>query len=251
MARAIRPTTTLLSIMHANNEIGTIQPLAEIAAVAHARGVTVHTDAVQAGGALPIDVNGLGVDLLSLSGHKFYGPKGVGILYVRRGTAWLPQQQGGGQERGRRSGTENTAGIVGIATALRLAAGSLQEVSAHCAGMRDRLQEGLIAAIPDTNVNGHPEQRLPNNLNLSFRGVEGESLLLNLDMYGIAASSGSACTAGSLDPSHVLTAIGLPHELAIGSLRLTVGRGTTAAQVDRVLAVLPPVVEKLRNLAAV
>jgi cysteine desulfurase len=237
--------------MYANNEIGTIHPLAEIAKVAHDRGVTVHTDAVQAGGALPIDVNALGVDLLSLSGHKFYGPKGVGILYVRRGTPWLPQQQGGGQERGRRAGTENTSGIVGIATALHLAVESLETTAGHCARLRDRLRDGLLVTVPDVTLNGHPTERLPNNLNVSFRGVEGESLLLNLDMHGIAASSGSACTAGSLDPSHVLTAIGLPHELAQGSLRLTVGRGTTVEQVDRVLDVLPAVVAKLRNLASV
>ncbi len=251
VARAIRPTTTLLTLMYANNEIGTIHPLAEIAKAAHARGVTVHTDAVQAGGALPLDVDALGVDLLSLSGHKFYGPKGVGILYVRRGAPWLPQQQGGGQERGRRAGTENTGGIVGIATALHLAVASLETTAAHCTRLRDRLRDGLLATVPDVTLNGHPTARLPNNLNVSFRGVEGESLLLNLDMHGIAASSGSACTAGSLDPSHVLTAVGLPHELAQGSLRLTVGRGTTVEQVDRVLGVLPPVVAKLRNLASV
>ena len=251
VARAIRPTTTLITLMYANNEIGTVHPLAEIGRVARAHGVTFHTDAVQAGGALPIDVDALGVDLLSLSGHKFYGPKGVGVLYVRRGAPWLPQQQGGGQERGRRSGTENTAGIVGLATALRLAVESLETVSAHCARLRKRLRDGLMAAIPDVTLNGHPDRRLPNNLNLSFPGVEGESLLLNLDMHSIAASSGSACTAGSLDPSHVLTAIGLSKELAQGSLRLTVGRGTTDAQVDRVLEVLPPIVAKLRTLATV
>ena len=248
---AIRPTTTLITLMYANNEIGTIHPLAEIGKVARSRGVTFHSDAVQAGGALPIDVDSLGVDMLSLSGHKFYGPKGMGVLYVRRGTPWLPWQQGGGQERGRRAGTENTAGIVGIATALRLAVESMETTAAHCARLRDRLHAGLMAAIPDVVLNGHPERRLPNNLNLSFRGVEGESLLLNLDMHGIAASSGSACTAGSLDPSHVLMAIGLAHDLAQGSLRLTVGRGTTDEQVNRVLDVLPPVVDKLRNLATV
>ncbi len=251
LARAIRPSTILLSLMLANNEIGTIQPLAECARIAHEHGVTVHSDAVQAGGAIPIDVNDLGVDLLSLSGHKFYGPKGTGVLYVRRGTPWMPQQQGGGQERSRRSGTENTAGIVGLATALRIAVDSMESTAAHCRRLRDRLREGITAAIADVSVNGHAEQRLPNNLNVSFRGVEGESLLLNLDMHGIAASSGSACTAGSLDPSHVLTAIGLPRDLAQGSLRLTTGRNTTDAQIDRVLAVLPPIVEKLRRLATV
>ncbi len=249
--RAIRPTTTLISLMYANNEIGTIQPLAEIGRIARARGVTFHTDAVQAGGALPIDVDALGADLLSLSAHKFYGPKGVGMLYARRGTALLPQQPGGGQERGCRSGTENTAGIVGLATALTLAVGSLESDAQHYARLRDRLYDGLLAQVPDIALNGHPTERLPNNLNVSFRGVEGESLLLNLDMHGIAASSGSACTAGSLDPSHVLTAIGLPRDLAQGSLRLTVGRGTTDEQVARVLGVLPATVAKLRSLAAV
>ncbi len=249
--RAIRPTTTLITLMYANNEIGTIHPLAAIGRIARARGVTFHTDAVQAGGALPIDVDALGVDLLSLSAHKFYGPKGVGVLYARRGTPLLPQQPGGGQERGRRSGTENAAGIVGLATALTLAIGSLESDAQHYARLRDRLYDGLLAQVPDIALNGHPTERLPNNLNVSFRGVEGESLLLNLDMHGIAASSGSACTAGSLDPSHVLTAIGLPRELAQGSLRLTVGRGTIDEQVDRVLGVLPATVAKLRSLAAV
>ncbi len=249
--RAIRPTTTLITLMYANNEIGTLHPLAAIGRVARRRGVTFHTDAVQAGGALPIDVDALGVDLLSLSAHKFYGPKGSGVLYVRRGVPWLPQQPGGGQERGRRSGTENTAGIVGLATALRLSVESMENTVQHCARLRDRLHDGLAREIPDVSLNGHPTERLPNNLNLSFRGVEGESLLLNLDMHGIAASSGSACTAGSLDPSHVLTAIGLPRELAQGSLRLTVGRGTTDAHVDRALAVLPAIVTKLRSLTTV
>jgi len=249
--RAIRPTTALITLMYANNEIGTLHPLAGIGRVAKRHGVTFHTDAVLAGGALPIDVDALGVDLLSLSAHKFYGPKGVGALYVRRGTPWLPQQPGGGQERGRRSGTENTAGIVGLATALRLAVESMEGATAHATRLRDRLYQGLTREIPDVTLNGHPTERLPNNLNLSFRGVEGESLLLNLDMHGIAASSGSACTAGSLDPSHVLTAIGLPRELAQGSLRLTVGRGTSDAHIDRALAVLPPIVTKLRSLTTV
>lgn len=251
LSNAIRPTTTLLTIMYANNEIGTVQPIGELASIARARGVTVHTDAVQAGGALPIDVESLGVDLLSLSGHKFYGPKGVGILYVRRGTSWLPQQVGGGQERGRRSGTESAALIVGIAKAIQVAVETIDGFSARCRLLRDRLRDGLMSTLPDTTLNGHPSLRLSNNLNLSFRGVEGESILLNLDMHGIAASSGSACTAGSLDPSHVLTAIGLQRELAQGSLRLTLGRGTSEQQIERVLAVLPPIVEKLRSVAAV
>jgi len=249
--RAIRPTTTLITLMYANNEIGTVHPLAAIGKIAKRRGVTFHTDAVQAAGALPIDVDTLGVDLLSLSAHKFYGPKGSGVLYARRGMPWLPQQPGGGQERGRRSGTENTAGIVGLATALRLSAESMEGATAHCARLRDRLRDELTRAVPDVSLNGHPTERLPNNLNLSFRGVDGESLLLNLDMHGIAASSGSACTAGSLDPSHVLTALGLSRELAQGSLRLSVGRGSTDAHIDRALAVLPAVVTKLRSLSTV
>ncbi len=249
--RAIRPTTTLITLMYANNEIGTVHPLAAIGAIAKRRGVTFHTDAVQAGGALPIDVDTLGVDLLSLSAHKFYGPKGSGVLYARRGTPWLPQQLGGGQERGRRSGTENTAGIVGLTTALRLSVESMESAASHCARLRDRLRDELARAIPDVSLNGHPTERLPNNLNLSFRGVDGESLLLNLDMHGIAASSGSACTAGSLDPSHVLTALGLSRELAQGSLRLSAGRGTTDAHIDRALTVLPAVVTKLRSLSTV
>ena len=249
--RAIRPTTTLITLMYANNEIGTVHPLAAIGAIAKRYGVTFHTDAVQAGGALPIDVDALGVDLLSLSAHKFYGPKGSGVLYARRGTPWLPQQPGGGQERGRRSGTENTAGIVGLAMALRLSVESMEGAAAHCARLRDRLRDEIMRAIPDVSLNGHPAERLPNNLNVSFRGVDGESLLLNLDMHGIAASSGSACTAGSLDPSHVLTAMGLSRELAQGSLRLSVGRGTTDAHIDRALAVLPAVVTKLRRLSTV
>lgn len=248
---AIRPTTTLITLMYGNNEIGTLHPIAAIGRIARKRGITFHTDAVQCGGMLPLDVDELGVDLLSLSAHKFYGPRGVGVLYARRGTPLLPQQPGGGQERGRRSGTENTAGIVGLAAALRLAVEEMESRARHCARLRDRLRDGLLAAVPDTIVNGHPTERLPNNLNVSFRGVEGETLLLTLDTQGICASSGSACTAGSLDPSHVLTAIGLTRDDAQGSLRLTVGRGTTDRHIDRALEVIPAAVAKLRSLTAV
>ncbi len=247
---AMRPTTVLVSVMHANNEIGTIQPLREISEIAHARGVPVHTDAVQSCGHLEIDVDALGVDLLSLSAHKFYGPKGVGALFVRRGTAWLPTQQGGGQERNRRAGTENVAGLVGLARALELTRESGEWEGARLAAMRDRLIEGVLATIPESRLNGHPTLRLPNNANLSFGGVDGESILLNLDIHGIAASSGSACTAGSIDPSHVLLALGLPQTMAAGAVRLTLGRGTTDDHIDRVLGTLPDVVSRLRALTA-
>jgi cysteine desulfurase len=249
IANAIRPTTVLVSAMHANNEIGTLQPLAEIAEVAHARGVLLHTDAVQTGGHVPIDVNALGVDLLSLSAHKFYGPKGIGVLFVRRGTPWLPMQQGGGQERGRRAGTENVASIVGLATALTLACETIDEEAGRVRLLRDRLAREILRRIPGSSLNGHRDLRLPNNANFCFAGVDGESMLLNLDMQGIAASSGSACTAGSIDPSHVLLALGLPRDLAVGSLRLSLGRSTTDAHIDRVLEVLPTVVARLRAIS--
>jgi cysteine desulfurase len=248
--RAIRPQTVLISVMHSNNEIGTVQPLAEIAAIARAHSIPVHSDAVQSGGQLPLDVNALGVDLLSLSGHKFYGPKGVGVLYVRRGTPWLPIQQGGGQERNRRAGTENVAGIVGLATALELAVGAMGSESPRLRALRDRLIDGIQAAIPESRLNGHHELRLPNNANISFAGVDGESILLNLDLHGIAASSGSACTAGSIDPSHVLLALGLSPAMASSALRLTLGRGTTEAHIDRVLEILPGVIARLRSFSA-
>ncbi|MDB5076496.1 MAG: nifS [Chloroflexi bacterium] len=250
IAAAIRPTTVLVSVMYANNEIGTLQPLEEIARIAHARGIPVHSDAVQAGGQLPIDVNTLGVDLLSLSAHKFYGPKGAGVLYLRRGTAWLPTQQGGGQERSRRAGTENVAGIVGLARAMELAYSDLDRQTDRLRQLRDRLIEGVLASIPNSRLNGHPTHRLPNNANISFADVDGESILLNLDVHGIAASSGSACTAGSIDPSHVLIALGLSNAMASGALRLTLGRGTTEGHIDRVLEILPGVIARLRALTA-
>lgn len=246
---ALRPDTCLVSIMLANNEIGTIQPVRDIATVARERGITVHTDAVQAAGSLPLDVNDLGVDLLSLSAHKFYGPKGIGLLYARRHVPIAWQQHGGGQEDARRGGTENVALIVGMAAALMLANAEMEERNAQTRMLRDRLVEGILERVPDARLNGHPEQRLPNNANLSFEGVEGETLLLNLDMLGIAASSGSACSTGSTEPSHVLTAIGLPPELARGSLRLTTGKENTVEQIDRVIDAVVESVARVRALS--
>ncbi len=245
--RAITDQTVLVSIMMANNEVGTIEPIAAIGRICRARKVPFHVDAVQAGGALPIDVAALNVDLLSLSAHKFYGPKGTGIIYVRQGMRILPQIQGGSQERGRRAGTENVAGIVGTAEALRLAYADIDGVNARLQSLRDRLISGVLQ-IPRSQLTGHPTQRLPNNASFCFEGVEGESILLNLDLLGIAASSGSACTSGSVEPSHVLVAMGLAPEWSHGSLRLTVGRENTEEDVDRVLAILPGVIEKLRGL---
>jgi cysteine desulfurase len=246
---AIRPDTVLVSIMYANNEIGTIQPLAELGAICRERGVPLHTDAVQAAGSLALNVDALNVDLLTLAAHKFYGPKGVGALYVRRGTPLLPQINGGGQERRRRAGTENVAGIVGLAAALRLAEEQREQYAAHCVDLRDRLVAGIVERIPHSSLNGHPARRLPNNANIAFEYVEGESVLLLLDQRGIAASSGSACTSGSLEASHVLTALGLPYERAIGSVRFSVGRATTDADIDYVLDTLPPLIERLRSVS--
>jgi len=235
--------------MYANNEIGTIEPLAEIGRIAKARKIPFHTDAVQAGGTLDLDVKRLGVDLLSLSAHKFYGPKGVGVLYVRSGTRWQPQQQGGAQERDRRGGTENTAGIVGQAEALHLAYAGGDRANAHVQSLRDRLIEGVLSRIPDTQLTGHPTQRLPNNASFVFSHVEGESILLSLDVRGIYASSASACTSGSIEPSHVIAALGLPPEATRGSLRLTTGMENTVEQIDEVLAELPRAIETLRAMS--
>ena len=245
--RAITDQTVLVSIMMANNEVGTVEPVAEIGRICRARKVPFHVDAVQAGGALPIDVSALNVDLLSLSAHKFYGPKGTGILYVRQGMRVLPQIQGGSQERGRRAGTENVAGIVGTAEALRLAYEEIDDVTAHLRSLRDHLISGVLQ-IPRSQLTGHPTQRLPNNASFCFEGVEGESILLNLDLLGIAASSGSACTSGSVEPSHVLVAMGLAPEWSHGSLRLTVGKKNIEEDVDKVLELLAGVIEKLRGL---
>lgn len=249
VAAALRAETLLVSLMLANNEIGTLQPVREVAEIAHAHGALVHTDAVQAAPFLPLRVDELGIDLLSLSAHKLYGPKGSGLLYVRRRTPLAWQQHGGGQEDTRRGGTENVPGIVGLAAALLLADQERDVRVAHCRRLRDRLVDALLEHIPDARLNGHPGARLPNNVNLSFAGVEGETLLLGLDMLGIAASSGSACSTGSTEPSHVLTALGLAPELARGSLRLTVGKDTTDDEIERAIEGIVTTVARVRALA--
>ncbi len=231
--KAITDKTILVSIMHANNEIGTIQPIAEIGAICKERDVIFHTDAVQTVGHVPINVREMNIDLLSLSAHKLYGPKGVGALFVRKGVRIAPLIHGGGHERGRRSSTENVPGLVGLGEACRLAAADLAWETKHNIELRDRLLKGVLAKVPDSLVTGHPTQRLPNNASICVRYVEGESMLLNLDFEGIFASSGSACTSGSLEASHVLLAIGLPHDVAHGSLRLSVGRDNTIEEVDK------------------
>lgn len=248
VAAALTDETALVTIMYANNEIGTVQPIAEIGRLCRDRRVPFHTDAVQAGGQLNLNVRDLQVDMLSLSAHKFYGPKGVGLLYARQGTRLQPQIQGGSQERNRRAGTENVAGIVGAATALRLAYEQRQIEEPRLVRLRDRLIEGMLR-IPDTSLTGHPSERLPNSASFALAGIEGESLLLNLDLVGVAASSGSACTTGSVEPSHVLTALGLPASLARGHLRLTLGHSTTDEDVDFVLAQVPGIAERLRALS--
>ncbi|HET9980510.1 MAG TPA: cysteine desulfurase NifS [Ktedonobacterales bacterium] len=248
VAAAITDETALVTMMYANNEVGTIQPIAEIGRICRARRVPFHTDAVQAGGLLAIDVNTLGVDLLSLSAHKFYGPKGVGILYARQGTRIQPQILGGSQERNRRAGTENVPGAVGAAVALERAQTNRAAESDRLSALRDRLISGLLQ-IPDTRLTGHPERRLPNNASFAFAGVEGESLLLNLDLIGVAASSGSACTTGSVEPSHVLMALGVSEGAARGHLRLTLGHSSDDGDVDFVLEHLPAIVERLRALS--
>jgi len=246
VARAIDDRTAIVSVMHGNNEIGTLEPIDEIGAVCRERGVTVHSDAVQTVGALAIDVRALPVDLLSVNAHKFYGPKGVGALYVRRGTRIATVQTGGGQEHGRRTGTENVAGIVGLGAALRIASARRSAESARQAALRDRLIREIRSRIPDATLTGHPTERLPNNASFCFGGTQGEALVVSLDLEGFSVSSGSACTSGNTDPSHVLLALGLDRELAQGSLRITLGRDTTTADVDALLAALPPIVARLR-----
>lgn len=245
---AITERTILISVMAANNEIGTIEPIAEIGKIAKAHKVLFHCDAVQAVGAIPVRVDDWNVDMLSLSGHKFHGPKGVGALYIRTGSRLENFMHGGAQERGRRATTENLPGIVGMAAALEKACANMEENACKLMQMRDRLMDGLLK-IPYTRLNGHRMQRLPNNVNISVRFIEGEALLLRLDLAGIAASSGSACTSGSLDPSHVLLAIGLPHEIAHGSLRLSLSDTNTEEEVDEVLRVLPGIVQTLRDMS--
>ena len=248
VADAIREDTCLVTTMYANNEIGSVLPVAEIGAVCKERGVFFHTDAVQAAGHLPIDVKAQNIDMLSLSAHKFHGPKGVGVLYARRGVPLSSLIEGGAQERGKRAGTENIPGIMGMAAALREACDHMEANAAHVTRLRDRLIQGL-SQIPHSALNGDPVNRLPGNVSFCFEGIEGESLLLLLDSKGICASSGSACTSGSLDPSHVLLAIGRPHEVAHGSLRLSLSGWNTDEEIDHILAEVPWVVEYLRNMS--
>ena len=249
LEKALRPDTTLVSIMAANNEIGAIQPIREAAKLARAYGALFHTDAVQAIGCVPIDVKADGIDLLSLSGHKFHAPKGVGALYIRSGVKLQRLIYGGAQEKTQRGGTENVASIVGMGKAIELAMESMESRNAYVSGLRDRLIEGILRRIPETRLNGHRTQRLSGNVNVSIRYIEGEALLLSLDMKGIAGSSGSACTSGSLDPSHVLLAIGLPHEIAHGSLRLSLSEENTTEEVDYTIDALVEIVERLRAMS--
>lgn len=247
--KAIKDNTILISVMYANNEIGTINPIKEIGAIAKAHNIYFHTDAVQAIGQVKIDVKDQNIDLLSLSGHKINGPKGMGVLYIRRGIKIENLIHGGAQERGRRAGTENVPGIVGLAKAMELAYTDFDQKIEKMTKLRDKLIHGILESIPYTKLNGHPTQRLANNSNIGVQYVEGESLLLLLDMSGIAGSSGSACTSGSLDPSHVLLAIGIPHEKAHGSIRFTLGMQNTEEEVDKVLEVMPGIVQRMRDMS--
>jgi len=247
--RAIRPETAIVSVMHANKEIGTIEPVEEIAAVCREAGVYLHTDAVQTVGNIPVDVSELGVDLLSMSGHKLYGPKGVGAIFIKKGTRISRFIHGGEQERRMRAGTENIGGIVGLGAAAELAAGEMDAKVPRITALRDRLRDGLLAAIDGAFLNGHAERRLPNNVHLRIRLIEGEAICLQLDTVGICSSTGSACTSETLEPSHVLLAIGVPAHEAHGSLRFSLGRGTTAEEVDYVLEKLPPIVKRLRAMS--
>lgn len=249
LAAVIRPDTLIVSIMAANNEVGTLQPLADLSAVCRARGVPLHSDAVQASGTLALRVDELGVDLLSLGAHKFYGPKGVGLLYVRRGVPLLPQITGGSQEGKRRASTENVPYIVGLAAALTLSQAERQTEAARLSALRDRLIDGVLAAIPDAYLTGHRSERLANHASFVVRGIEAEGMLIGLDMAGICASSGSACTSGAQEPSHVLTAMGVPRSEAVGHLRLSLGHSNDDSHVDRLLEVLPPLVGRLREMS--
>lgn len=249
--KAITDKTILVSVMHANNEIGTIEPLAEISKITKEKNIYFHTDAVQSVGHIPVNVEGLGVDLLSLSGHKFYGPKGVGVLYVRRGTKITRFLHGGDQERRRRASTENVSGIIGLSSALEICSQKMDNEAKLQTKLRDKLVDNIQKNIDDVILNGHPKQRLPNNINFSFKYIEGESILLNLDLEGIAASSGSACTSDSLEPSSVLLACGQAPEHAHGSIRFSLGRWTTEADIDYVLEKLPKIINKLRAMSPV
>jgi cysteine desulfurase len=251
VARALRVDTALVSVMYANNEIGTVEPIAEIAAVCRERGVLFHTDAVQAASQLDVDVQRLGVDYLALGAHKFYGPKGVGALFIHRGSPLLPALTGGGHEHGLRAGTPNVPYIVGLAEALKITVSEREANNVRFKHLRERIVEGILSAIPNSALTGHRTERLPNHASFVFRGVDGNELLMHLDLAGIAASSGSACKTGDPKPSEALLALGLPPEWALGSLRVTVGRQTTDAAVDRLLEVLPGIVEKLREVQAI
>jgi cysteine desulfurase len=249
--QAIRPDTVLVSVMHANNEVGTIQPIAEIGKITREAGVLLHVDAVQTAGKQPLDVKELGVDMMSVSAHKFYGPKGVGLMYLRKRTRISPLFHGGGQEKGRRAGTHNVPGIIGMAKAFDLAAERMSDDATREAALRDRLWQGLSGSIESIYLNGDPLRRLPGNLNVRLDGIEGEAMILMLDMEGICVSSGSACTTGSLEPSHVLLAMGIPAEQAHGSLRITLGRSTSQDDIDHFVNVFPPIVKRLREMSPV
>jgi|LFRM01.2.fsa_nt_gb cysteine desulfurase len=249
LRQAIRDDTILITIMHANNEVGSIQPVAEIGRLAKEKGILFHTDAVQSLGKIPVDVEEMNADLLTGSGHKIYGPKGIGFLYIRKGVHLSPLVFGGAQEKKIRPGTENMPGIVGLGKAVELAGQEMDSEMPRMTQLRDKLIKGILERIPDVRLNGHPTLRVPTNVNVSFEYVEGESLLLSLDMKGIAASSGSACTSGSLDPSHVLLAMGICKEVAHGSVRMTLGRDNTGEQIDYVLDVLPEIVQRLRDMS--
>ncbi len=249
LEKAITPQTILITIMHANNEIGTIQPIRQIGEIARKHGITFHTDAVQTFGHIPVNVDNLNVDMLSISGHKFYGPKGVGALYIRKGTKITPLIHGGDQEQRRRASTENVPGIIGMGKAVEIVLETMENESIRQIKLRDEFTKKILDIIPDAILNGHPSIRLPNNVNISFEGIEGESILLNLDMEGIAASTGSACSSSSLEPSHVLLSIGLTHEFAHGSVRFTMGKQTTRDDLDHVVDVLPGIVKKLRAMS--
>lgn len=250
VAEMIRKDTILISIMHANNEVGTINPIEQIGALAKERGILFHTDAVQTFGKIPIDLSKLPVDLMSMSGHKIYGPKGIGVLYVRKGVKLVPLSHGGGHERNRRPGTENVPGIIGLAKAVELRRDRMQSDNEYVGRLRDKFHDLINKSIPRVILNGHPEKRLAGHLNLSFQGIEGEALLLSLDLKGVAASSGSACTSGSIDPSHVLTAMGIKPEISRSSIRFTLGRDNTEEDVEYAASILPEIVQRLRSMSA-
>jgi cysteine desulfurase len=251
LREAVTDHTALVSLMHANNEIGTIQPIAELAAIAHAQGALVHTDAVQSAGKIPVSVRELGVDLLTVSGHKFYGPKGIGALWARRGVRLSPFLAGGKQERNRRAGTENVPGAIGMGVAAHVALRKIDAEAARLSALRDRLEEGILSSVPNTEINGSRDARVPNTTNISFDRIEAESLLIALDLDGVAVSTGSACSSGTLEPSHVLKAMGLSSHRAQNSIRFSLGASNTEEQIDHVISILPRIVTKLRSLSAV